>query len=169
MKKFFSIIAVVMGFSMSVSAADIKIGFVDLEKAIQATSAGKKAKEILEKEFNEKKKDIQKKEADLKKMNEDLEKKNLVLSEEMRAKKRDELQAEMMKYNELVRNSQMGIQKKERELTEPILKKLRDIIEKTARTENYTVILEKSERSVLWAQKEVDLTDKIITEFEKSK
>ena len=148
--------------------ADVKLGYVDLQKAIQETSAGKKAKKELEREFNSKKEDLQKREADLKKMNEDLEKKKAVLSDEVRAKKTAEFQQEMMKYRDLVGQSQVNIQKKERELTQPILEKLQEQLDTLAKEGGYAMILEKAEQSVLWARKDLDLTDELVKAYEKN-
>jgi len=150
-------------------AAEVKIGYVDMQKAIQETSAGKKAKKELEKEFNAKKADLQKKEADLKKMDDDLKKKAVALSEDVRNKKAQELQGEMIKFQREVGESQLNIQKKERDLTAPILDKLQGSLDKIAKEGGYTVILEKNEQSVLWAQKDIDLTDALVKEFEKKK
>jgi outer membrane protein len=72
--------------------ADVKLGYVDLQKAIQETSTGKKAKGELEKDFNKRNKDLEKMQADLKKMGEDLEKKAMVLSDDVRVKKQAEFQ-----------------------------------------------------------------------------
>lgn len=149
--------------------AEVKIGYIDLQKAIQSTSAGKKAKTELETEFNKRKKDIEAKETDIKKMTEDLEKKKAVLSEEALQKKQMEVQEEMLKYRELVGKNQVEIQKKERDLTSPILDKMRTIIDKMAKNDSYTVILEKNEQSVLWVKGEIDVTDKVVQEFEKTK
>ena len=74
------------------SAEGGKIGYVDMQKAIQETSVGKKAKKDLEKEVNAKKAEFQKREADLKKMDEDLRKKSAALSDEARGAKMQELQ-----------------------------------------------------------------------------
>jgi outer membrane protein len=153
--------------SARAETAPIKIGYVDMQKAIQATETGKKAKKDLEKEFNEKKKELQEKEKDLKKMSEDLEKKSLVLSDEVKQKKQLEFQEEMVKYRELVGKSQMGIQEKERILTQPIIEKLRGIISGIAEKEDYTVVLEKAENSILWAKKNIDLTERVVAEFNK--
>ncbi len=160
-------LALVFGFAPKASAEDAKIGYVDLQKAIQETNAGKKAKKDLEKEFNSKKADLQKKEADLKKMGEDLEKKKVALSDDVRTKKTQELQAEMMKFQREVGESQMNIQKKERDLTQPIIEKLQASIEKVAKAGSYTMVLEKSEQSVLWAKKDSDLTSEVVKDFEK--
>ena len=138
-----------------------------MQKAIQETAAGKKAKKDLEDEFNKKKKDLDKREADIKKMGEDFEKRSMAMNEEARMKKQAELQAEMRKYQELAGKSQMEIQKRERDLTQPIVTKLRGIIEDIAKKEDFTVILEKSEQSVMWAKKEIDLTDRVIKEYDK--
>lgn len=147
--------------------AEVKIGFVDMQKAIQETKEGKAAKKKLEAEFNKKKKELEKKEAGLKKMVEDLEKKALALSDEVKAKKQREFQMEMQKHQQHVAKSQMDIQKKERELTTPILKKMEKIISKIAKDDGFTVILEKSEQLVLFAKKEIDLTDRVVKEYNK--
>lgn len=152
-------------FTGQVQAAELKVGYMDMQKAIQETSAGRKAKKDLEESFNKKKKEIEKKEADLKKMTEDFEKKNLVLSEEVKNQKSQEIQTEMAKYRELVGKSQLDIQKRERELTAPIVDKLRTILEDIAKNENYTMILDR--QNVLWANKQIDLTDRVVKEFEK--
>lgn len=158
---------VLVSIGLSAHAADLKIGTVDMQKAIQETVAGKKAKKELESEFNKRKKELEKKEADIKKMGEDFEKRSMAMNEDARTKKQAELQGEMRKYQEVAGKAQMDIQKRERDLTQPIVKKLRDILESIAKKENYTMVLEKSENSVMWAKKDVDLTDRLIKEYDK--
>lgn len=152
----------------SFAQAEAKVGYVDMQKAIQSTSAGKKAKDELEKDFNKKKKELEKKEADLKKMGEDLEKKKSVMSEEALAKKQAEFQEEMLKYRDVVGKSQVEIQKKERDLTAPILEKMKKVISKLAKDQGYTMVIENSQM-VLYATSEADLTDAVIKAFEKEK
>lgn len=163
-----AIAGLVMGGAGTAKAADLKIGYIDLQKAIQETSAGKKAKKELEKEFNSKKEELTKREANIKKMQEDFEKKKSVLADEAKQAKASELQGEMMKYRDLLGQSQLNIQKKEQELTKPILDKLQEVIDKVAKEGGYTMILEKSEQSVIWAKKDIDLTDEIVKAFEKT-
>lgn len=168
MKKQIALIASLLMAASLVHAADAKIGFVDMQKAIQSTAAGKKAKSELEGEFNKKKKELEKKEADLKKMGEDLERKKSVLSEEVLSKKQAEFQEEMMKYRDVVGKSQLEIQKKERDLTAPILDKMKKTIEKVAKEKGYSMILENSQM-VLFATADADLTDEVIKAYEKEK
>ena len=163
-------LVVVLGALLMAAAAhaETKIGFVDMQKAIQSTSAGKKAKAELEGEFNKKKKDLEKKEADLKKMGEDLEKKKSVLSEEALGKKQAEFQEEMLKYRDVVGKSQIEIQKKERDLTAPILEKMKKVIAKIAKDKGYTLVMENNQ-GILFAAPDSDLTDEVIKAYEKEK
>ena len=145
-----------------------KVGVVDMQKAIQSTEAGKKAKKELETEFEKRKKELQKKETDLKKMGDDLEKKRSVLSEEVLGKKQAEMQEEMLKYRESLNKNQMEIQKKEQDLTRPILDKMRKVIADAAKAGGYTLVLENS-AVVLYAEPSSDITDQVIKAFEKAK
>lgn len=158
----------VVGFSLSGVAAEFKVGVVNLQKAIQATSAGKKAKTELESDFEKKKKDLQKKEADLKKMQEDIEKKRSVLSEEVLIKKQEEFREEMMKFQQVVAKNQGEIQKKEQELTQPILDKMKKIVEKMSKDKGYSMVLENT-AMVLYVDSSHDLTDDVVKAFEKEK
>ncbi len=152
--------------TQSVAADAAKIGTVDIEKAIKATSAGQKMAKELQGEFEKKKADFQKRDGDLRKMFEDLEKKKSLLTDEARAKKAGELQQEQMKFQKEVTDSQATIQKKERDLLEPIAKRMEEIIEKVAKDGSYTAILDK--RAILWGAKSADLTDDVVKEFEKT-
>ena len=71
MKKIF--IAIVL-LSLT-AAAESKVGYVDMQKAIKATAAGKKAKDTLDGEFKKRKEVLDKRKADIEKMGQDLEKK----------------------------------------------------------------------------------------------
>jgi outer membrane protein len=155
--------------SLAAHAAEVKIGFIDMQKAIQETAAGKKAKKELEDEFNKKKKDLDKREAEIKKMGEEFEKKSMAMNEEARAKRQAEIQGEMRKYQDTAGKSQMEIQKRERDLTQPIVSRLRTILDELAKKEDFSFILEKSEQSVMFAKKEFDLTERVIREFDGSK
>ncbi|MCB0348495.1 MAG: OmpH family outer membrane protein [Bdellovibrionales bacterium] len=166
MKKLIISLAVLL--TGTYALADIKIGYVDLQKAVQNTKAGKDARASLEKEFKSKETDLKKKEAQLKKMTEDFEKKAALLSEDARRKQEGEIQKEMLKFRQTVSQSQQDISTKERKMTQPILEQMAKTIEATAKKEGYTMILEKREQNILWADKSVDVTDIVVKEFEKT-
>lgn len=146
-----------------------KVGFVDLQKAIDMTAAGKKAKTELEKEFESKKKELQKKEADLKKMQEDLEKKKGVLSEEVRNRRQAEFQQEVTKFQQTVAESEQTMRVRGQQLTQPILDKLQKAMAELGKEEGYSILLHQSERMqlVLWAMKDADVTEAVVARVEK--
>lgn len=160
---------VAFGLSTKAATGTSKVGFIDLQHAVQSTSSGKKAKETLDGDFKKRKEGLDKKKADIDKMGQDLEKKKSVLSEEVLSRKQGELQEEMMKFQKTVAENQMELQKREKELLEPIIEKMRKVIEKVANEKGFSMVLEKSGQNVLYAQKENDLTDDVVKAFEKEK
>lgn len=159
-----------LGFTAPVIAsAQTKVGFVDTQKAIQESKAGKKAKSELEKEVEKKKKEIEKKDADLKKMREDIEKKKAVLSEEAFNKRAQEFQEEMMKQQEFKMKTSQEFQKKENELLAPIADKMKKIIEKIAKDKGFSMVIQTNpiQQNVIWASAENDLTADVVSAMDK--
>jgi outer membrane protein len=149
------------------AAEEVKIGTVDMQKALQTVEVGKKAKAQLEKEFNAKKTQLQGEETALRKATEEFKKQSLVMSDEARAKKQAELQERIMKFQEQTGRSQMEIQQKERDLTQPLVVKLKGVIAETAKKKGYTTVLEKNENNVLFSLEKDDLTNEVISAFDK--
>ena len=147
----------------SVFAAEtLKIGYVDLVKALNESEAGKKAKSELEFLIKSKQVAIDEKGKTIEKGKNDLEKQASVLSQDARKSKEDELERLIREYQRLVADSQAEVKKKEGELTGDILKNIRAIIQKIGQDEAYTLILENAEGQILYSKKEIDLTDMVI-------
>ena len=154
---------------MSPASAKFQAAYIDMQSAIQATTAGKNAKSKLEKEFNKKKAELKKKEGKLKKEADAFQKKANVLSDKARGEKQAALQKKMYEFQQELQQSQMNIQKKERELTQPILKKIQGVIAKVAKEKGYSMVFEKAGQSVMWAKADLDITEEVVKEFEKTK
>jgi outer membrane protein len=154
-------------FSSAAWSAEVKIGTVDMQRALQAVESGKKAKAQLEKEYNAKKEELLKKETAIKKLTEEFQKQTLAMSEEARAKRQAALQQDILQFQQLTARSQTEIQQKERELFQPIFNKLKGVIAETAKRHEFTVILEKNENNVLYSQEKDDMTNEVITTFDK--
>jgi outer membrane protein len=152
-------------FSM-LALAETKIAVIDMEKAVQGTSAGKKAKAELENDFKKHQSEFQKKEEDLKKMADDLEKKKSVLSEDAIKTKQAEFQQEILKYRDEVSKEQIGLQKRQRELETPIVEKIKSITTKIAKDKSYSMVMEKSQ-GILYFTAQDDVTDEVIKAFDK--
>lgn len=141
---------------------NIKIGSVDLIKALNESDAGKKAKTDLEFMIKSKQTSLDEKGKNIEKLKNEIDKQSSVLSADARKSKEDELEKMIRDYQRMVSDSQNEVKKKEGELTGDIIKELREIIEKIGSEEGYTVILEGSEGQILFAKKDIDLTDVVL-------
>ncbi len=157
----FIISALVLNAGIS-RADEMKIGTIDMQRAIQTSESGKKAKSELEQAFNKKKKELQSEEANLKKLQEEFQKKQSALSESAKKEQQMKLQEKFMKYQELLQKSQADIQKKEQEMSEPIIRKIREKVGEVAKKKGYTLILEKNENVVLYSQDKDDVTEDVM-------
>lgn len=167
--KFKGIIAAVLMASVSAVAADApatyKIATIDLQKALQSVNAGKKARGNLEKEVKSKQKMIQDEENALKKLDEEFKKQSLVLNDEAKSKKIQELQERAMKFQQMRGQFQMELQKKEADLISPIIGNMRDMIKDLANKKGYNVVLDKNENSVLFSNDKDDMTQELIDSY----
>ena len=102
-------------------------------------------------------------------MNEDIEKKKALLSEEALQKRSQELQMEVAKFRDTVQKAQLELQKKESDLLEPIVKKVKVVIDKIAKDKGFAMVIRsnQNEQIVLYAAPEFDLTDEVVKALEK--
>ncbi len=155
--------------SFTAKAADEagKIAVVDMQKAIEASDAGKKAKAKLEGEAKTVKKELETEEAALRKLDEEFKKQSLVMNDEAKAKKQGELQQRFMKFQETHAKKQMEFKTREKELVDPIVEKLRGVISEIAKSKNYALVLEKNETGVLYLLDKDDLTNDVVAAYNK--
>lgn len=163
-----AVLAVTFGAPSLRAETTIKLAVVDMQKALEAVEAGRAAKAELEKDFAKRQKKVSEDENELKKMNEDFQKQSLVMNEAARSKKQAELQKKLMEYQQAAMASQNEIQRRQAELTEPIIKALADTVGDLAKKQGYTLVLEKSRMGVLYAQDNNDLTDELVKTFNSS-
>jgi outer membrane protein len=150
-------------------AAEAKIGYVDLQKALNMSEAGKAAKEKIGKTVQDYQGTVEERQKELKKIKDDLDKQALVLSEEARAGKEREYQAKLKEYQRFTKDIQEELQQKDADYTRQILEDLLKVIKEIGQKEGYTVVLEQTESSILYADSKIDLTDKVINAFNSRK
>ena len=170
MKTIIYAMSIVFALGLGTAQADtgLKLGWVDLQAAAQKTKAGVQAKKDLEKTFKVREAEIEKKKKDFEKMQADLQKKRAGLSDEVFAEKQRDLQIELQKVQKLIAESRVELSKKERDLTLPIIKQLRDVIDEIAEKDKYSFIFEKSQNNLMFGKKELDITEKVVELFEKN-
>lgn len=148
---------------------DLKIGYIDFQRVLNESDAGKKAKADLEVLVKSKQTTIDEKGKTIEKLKADLEKQASVLSADAKKSKEEELEKMLREYQRLVQDSQTEVKKRELELTDVIIKDIRQIVEKMGEEGGYTLIIEKTGGMVLYSKKDIDLTDAVIKKYNQSK
>ncbi|MDP2167867.1 MAG: OmpH family outer membrane protein [Thermodesulfovibrionales bacterium] len=148
-------------------AAGLKIGFVDLQQALNESSTGKKAKTELEAIIKEKQAVIGNKVSARDKLREELERQAVVLSEKAKKAKTEDLERLEKEVDRLIADSNDEVQKKQREREMVILKELEGVIEKLAEDEGFTIIFPAD--VILYVKDEIDLTKQVIKIYDELK
>ena len=151
---------------MSSFAAESRIGFVDIQKAILGTKEWKKQFEIFKKDFAKEKKKIQARETRIKKMLADLNKQSSVLDPEVRKKKEDRFRKEKIAFERYLKDQNDEFGKNEKEITQKILIKMMKVIKNLGKDKKYTMILE--EKVVLFHDRGKDLTTLVTNTYDRS-
>lgn len=158
----------------------LKMGIVDLDRALKESAQGKQALATLKqfrdkvvKEINDKRRQKDSMEASLRDLQTELTAQSTVLSD---AAKRDKEETyrrrvrDLRKFiddaNRFIEESERELREREAELTSRLLRELLEIIRAIGKEEGFTVIFERNDRFLLYAADAIDLTEKIIKRFD---
>jgi outer membrane protein len=153
------VLAGLLSFTLSAQSAEIKVGYVQVDKILQEAPQTAESSKKLEREFSPRSQELDRMTKQIKELETVLDKEGLTISEaDRRAKERD------------VQNIKIEFQRKQRELREDInLRKneelggLQDRINKAVQTvseaEGYDLVVYSG---VAFASKKIDITDKVL-------
>lgn len=152
----------------SQSLAGLKIGVVDLNRALNNSKAGKRSKNILLASKNQKQSELKAKNLDLKKKRQKLEN-NIMLKSAVRLKRQRALQKQVLALRREARMAQRDLQIRERKLTESIYIELKTVIAEIAKKGKFNLILEKNvSQVILYSSKKFeDITNRVIKRYDR--
>lgn len=148
-------------------AQEPKLGYVDLQRALNEVEDGKKAKEKLKAMFEERQGKLNEQQDALKAFKEKLQGEidSDLLSDEKKREKVAEYQRRFYELQTLYATLQKELAEAEAKETRKIFARFQKILREIGLEKGYTAILEKTESSVLWAPKELDITDELIKRY----
>jgi Skp family chaperone for outer membrane proteins len=164
------IISFLLFFPNSTSSQEGRIGYVDSMRLRAEFGEFTEAQTNFDKDV----KAWQDEAAEMKKtidsLETDLEKTSLILSEAKKKEKEDLLEGEKRKYQKFT-NDIFGpggkAEKRNAELTKPILDKINLVLEKIATEENFIMIFDSVNGNIAYANRNLDLTDLVLEELRK--
>ena len=151
------------------AVAEVKIGYIDTVKIFDNFKETIEAEEVYKKEVEIWKKQAEEMEADLARMREEIQSQSLMLSAEKLEEKKlifDQRMKEYQKFMQDIFGENGEAARRNKELTEPIVEKINGIIEIVAEEEGFTLVLDSSQGVIVYADKEIDITDMIIARLE---
>jgi len=143
-------------------AEELKIGFVDMQKALNQCNAGQEAKKVISGEVEKIQATFGAKQKELEKLKEDLEKRGSVMNEKVRQEKERDYQTRLRDLQRMQRDFEEDLRRRDREFTERVLRDLERIIKKIGEERKYTLILEKNQPAVIYISGALELTDEVV-------
>lgn len=169
MKKLIAILALSLSFSAIAAPKNegVKIAVINIQKVITNIGEGKSVMKTLETSFKTKQKEIKAEEEAIKKLQKDYQKQSSLLSDKAKAKKENEIRGKIAKLQQKTMEYQNNIQKQEKQLKQPILEKLKPVIDEVSESKNVSMTFEVSSSPVVYAQSQIDITEDVIKAYDK--
>jgi len=161
LRKVLAALAVSILFS-PLARAELKLGYVDLQRALGEVEEGRAAKARLQSMIESKEKEITKEQEGLRKEKEVLDKQASAMSEEARQQKNNDLQKKVMELAQKWEKARQDMGAKERTELQAIFAKLEPIIANIAQRAGMTMVFEKSGAGLVFAPPHLDMTNELV-------
>lgn len=149
----------------AVSAADIKIGTVDFQAAMEQIEEGKTAVARFDGIRTEKTKRIEKLQANLQQMQTDLQNQAGILSEAARRDKMTAFEAARAQYQQEAMTAEQELQNTYMQMMNELVAKMSEVAAQIGKEKGYTVILEKNEGGLVYTAEGMDITPELIKRY----
>jgi len=150
----------------AMAQTSVKLGYIDMERAVNDSKAGKEARTRFIAFMKSKKAEGDKKKKELDSMKQILQKQGALLAEDVRVQKEREYQKKVGEFQLYIKNSRADIRTKEMEMSKKIIRQLMKIVFSFAKKQGYSMVFEKTKSGLLYAQDSLDLTPTIIKIFD---
>ena len=164
MKKTALLIIMVL-FAFSAQAAETKVAYIDLNKALNESIEGKKAKEELQEMVKSTEDVIEVKRIEIQKLEQEIIKQASILTPEAIKEKQGQLEQSKRNFQKLYKDSQAEVEKRQADFMRRIVTDISEIVSKIGKEEGYTMIFEKMRGSIIYAEDGLDITDQVIKRF----
>lgn len=143
-------------------AAGPKFAVIDVRRAVSETEQGLRVQATLKKLFDARQNELESKQRQIQSDKETLEKEAQQgkISKDVLAKKYETLQRSAAEFQNITVEYQREMQRKETEMTTPILQGILEAVKRIAAQEGFEMVLEKS--SVPYFRGDLELTDRAI-------
>ena len=158
-------VALALAVPQAARAAEVKIGYVNLQQAVTEVEEGKAARDVLTKEFDQKQKMLDDKQNELKRMKDDLDKQMVVMSDEAKREKAVEFERKVNEMQQVYVQMQKDLQEREREMMKVIFDKMEGVIKDIATAEGYAYVFEQQNAGLMVAPPQSNMTQELVRRY----
>lgn len=153
-------IAVLLGQASPLLADTLRIGYVDLNRALQQMPQAKKAADTLNRELTVRQREIDLRREKLRQQQSDYDKNAANLSEAQRRERARQIQAGVMAIQDMQRRAQEALNIKRNQVLKDLQDRLTQVVGIIGKRGGYTLILH--DKSVLYANPGIDITEQVL-------
>ncbi|UCF78153.1 MAG: OmpH family outer membrane protein [Candidatus Eiseniibacteriota bacterium] len=154
----------------SAVGADLKIAFIDSERIFQEYKGVQEAQSQFDQDILNWKAQATEMKNDIEKLRTEIDGQRLMLSQPKLEEKEGELQGKIRAYEEFVQRiwgPSGELELRNEQLTKPIIAKIRTVVDRIGLEEEFTMILDAADGNIVFGDKELDLTDRVLEELGK--
>ena len=160
-----SIMVGLMGFASQSSAADFKIGFVNIQKAITETKEFKKSQMKFQVKLKKEKGIIDARKKKVENMLRELNKQGFVLNPELKKAKEESFLREKKEFERYVQDREEEFGRSEKKVIEKISKKMLEVLKRLGKQKKLTMVIEK--KAVFYSDSALDLTNLAVKTYDR--
>lgn len=145
----------------------IKIGVVDVEQALISTEEGKAARDELNRKKREADSEVQPLLDRHQTLKEEVKGKKYVLSDDALFEKQVEIAELENRIQNKIKELEGQLKIDQGRLQAPLLAKLQEIVEEIGKEQGFTLIIRREMPGVLYTREAIDITDQVISRFDR--
>ena len=160
-----TIAALLIGMAVAASArADIKLAFVDVQRALNECRAGKAAKTQFRGRIERLQSQLVSEQTDVERLKQELEQKGSLMQPDQRQNLEDDYEKKLRHFQDDYKNTRDELQEKDNQVTGAIVRDLATVVRQIGVKNGYTMVMEKG--TLLWAIPATDITDQVIRAYD---
>jgi outer membrane protein len=139
-------------------AAELKIGFVDVERISRESAPAERASKQLEKEFAPRQQELQRREAQIKELKGQLEREAMTMSESDRRGKEQELSRASVEFQRMQREFREDLTIRRNQEIQGLMERANRVIRAIAEADQFDLVVQ----DAVYRNPRIDITDRVL-------
>lgn len=159
---FAALAAAVVGAASPAEAQQFKVGFLDSQRVLAESPAAATIRQTLETEFAPMRAEIEQLEQGLQQQQDALREAAAGLTPDAMQQRQQALQQQFTQYQQRVAQIEQAFAQRQQQLVEPLMTRIRGILEDVRRAGNYSFIIDPPDGLIVASDPALDVTDQVL-------